>query len=96
MTDLEQSKYQVRNDFLHSQFEETCLRLHNQNCEWRISIYGRKLDEWDKLAKWIIDNKLFSHNVRWLVQIPRLYDLFKQNGLVKNFEDVIRSEFSHT
>ena len=29
------------------------------------------MDEWDKLASWIVDNKLFSHNVRWLIQIPR-------------------------
>ncbi|THH16717.1 hypothetical protein EW146_g3968 [Bondarzewia mesenterica] len=61
-----------------------------QNCEWRISIYGRKEDEWDKLAKWIVDNKLFSHNVRWLIQIPRLYDVYKQNGSVDTFEDIVR------
>ncbi|THH11141.1 hypothetical protein EW145_g843 [Phellinidium pouzarii] len=64
-----------------------------QNCEWRISVYGRNVYEWDKLAKWVINHKLFSHNVRWLVQIPRLYDLFKQNGSVKNFEDIIRNVF---
>ncbi|KAH8114498.1 AMP deaminase [Phellopilus nigrolimitatus] len=64
-----------------------------QNCEWRISIYGRNVNEWDKLAKWVIKHKLYSHNVRWLVQIPRLYDLFKQNGSVQNFEDVIRNIF---
>ncbi|KAL5501480.1 AMD1 [Sanghuangporus vaninii] len=64
-----------------------------QNGEWRISIYGRNIQEWDKLAKWVIRNKLFSHNVRWLVQIPRLYDTFKQNGSVQNFENVIRNVF---
>lgn len=65
-----------------------------QYCEWRISIYGRSVTEWDKLAKWIVNNKLFSNNVRWLIQIPRLYDLYKMNGSVKNFEEVVRSEFS--
>ncbi|THH20553.1 hypothetical protein EW146_g851 [Bondarzewia mesenterica] len=64
-----------------------------QNCEWRISIYGRKEDEWDKLAKWIVDNKLFSHNVRWLIQIPRLYDVYKQNGSIDTFEDIVRNVF---
>ncbi|KAI5119039.1 hypothetical protein M0805_005905 [Coniferiporia weirii] len=64
-----------------------------QNCEWRISIYGRNVNEWDKLAKWVINNKLYSHNIRWLVQIPRLYGLFRQNGSVKNFEDIIRNVF---
>lgn len=65
----------------------------SQNCEWRISIYGRNVSEWDKLAQWVISNKLFSHNVRWLVQIPRLYEIFMQSGAVKSFEDIIRSEF---
>ncbi|TFY66445.1 hypothetical protein EVG20_g4651 [Dentipellis fragilis] len=64
-----------------------------QNCEWRLSIYGRKADEWDKLAKWIVNNKLFSHNVRWLVQIPRLYDVYKQNDTVETFEDIVRNVF---
>jgi AMP deaminase len=28
-----------------------------QNAELRLSIYGRSIDEWDKLAKWAISNK---------------------------------------
>src|SRR5947199_9596948 len=38
-----------------------------QMAEWRISIYGRKIDEWDKLAAWVVDNTLFSINIRWLI-----------------------------
>ncbi|CUA68768.1 AMP deaminase [Rhizoctonia solani] len=64
-----------------------------QNCEWRISIYGRSPGEWDKLAKWIVHNKLYSHNVRWLVQIPRLYDVYKANGTIGNFADLLRNIF---
>ncbi|KZT31255.1 Adenosine/AMP deaminase [Sistotremastrum suecicum HHB10207 ss-3] len=64
-----------------------------QNCEWRISIYRRSQSEWDKLAKWVVHNKLYSHNVRWMIQIPRLYDVYKQNGSVRNFEDVLRNVF---
>ena len=62
-----------------------------QNVEWRISIYGRSTDEWDKLAKWIVNNKLFSHNVRWLIQVPRLYEVYKANGSVRTFEDIVIS-----
>lgn len=61
--------------------------------EWRISIYGRSLDEWDKLAGWIVDNKLFSHNVRWLIQIPRLYDVYKASGLMDNYEQIVKNIF---
>ncbi|KLU87535.1 AMP deaminase 2 [Magnaporthiopsis poae ATCC 64411] len=64
-----------------------------QMVEWRISIYGRSLDEWDKLAAWVVDHKLFSHNVRWLIQIPRLYDVYKAGGMMDNFEQVIRNLF---
>ncbi|KAF8685444.1 hypothetical protein RHS04_00662 [Rhizoctonia solani] len=65
-----------------------------QNCEWRISIYGRSPAEWDKLAKWIVNNKLYSHNVRWLIQIPRLYDVYKANGTINNFSDLLHNIFT--
>jgi AMP deaminase len=64
-----------------------------QMAEWRISIYARTLDEWDKLAAWVVDNKLFSHNVRWLIQVPRLFDVYKSSGLMENFEQVIKNLF---
>lgn len=43
-----------------------------QNAELRLSIYGKTMDEWDKLAKWGVTHNVYSPNVRWLVQIPRL------------------------
>ncbi|KAF4551008.1 AMP deaminase-like protein [Elsinoe fawcettii] len=65
-----------------------------QMVEWRISIYGRTLDEWEKLAAWVVDNKLYSPNVRWLIQIPRLYDVYKAAGNVTSFEQVITNIFA--
>lgn len=64
-----------------------------QMCEYRISIYGRSIDEWSKLADWVVDNNLLSHNVRWLIQVPRLYDIYKKTGLVTNFQDIIKNLF---
>lgn len=64
-----------------------------QMAEYRISIYGRSIDEWDKLAAWVIDNKLFSHNVRWLIQVPRLYNIYKKGGMIQNFKDVVDNIF---
>lgn len=43
-----------------------------QNAELRLSIYGRKMDEWDNLAKWAVAHNVYSDNIRWLIQIPRL------------------------
>lgn len=64
-----------------------------QMAEWRLSIYGRSLDEWDKLAAWVVDNKLFSQNVRWLIQVPRLYDVYKDNGQMESFEEIVTNVF---
>jgi len=44
----------------------------HQNAEYRLSVYGRSPDEWDKLAHWAVKHDVYSNNVRWLIQIPRL------------------------
>ncbi|KAG8679674.1 AMP deaminase, partial [Ceratobasidium sp. 395] len=92
MDDLEQSKYQVC--FQPERILRIVIdyRLH-KNCEWRISIYGRSTAEWDKLARWVVKNKLFSHNVRWLIQIPRLYDVYKANATIQNFSQLLANVF---
>jgi AMP deaminase len=64
-----------------------------QMVEWRISIYGRTMDEWDKLAAWVVDNKLFSPNVRWLIQVPRLFDVYKSSNLMDNFQQIVVNLF---
>ena len=43
-----------------------------QMAELRISIYGRSIDEWDKLATWAVTHGVFCDNVRWLIQVPRI------------------------
>ncbi|KAI9909297.1 hypothetical protein PsorP6_014897 [Peronosclerospora sorghi] len=60
-----------------------------QLVEWRVSIYGRKHSEWDKLGRWMYVNKLASPHVRWMVQIPRLYFLYKKLGEVENFQQML-------
>ncbi|XP_018340811.1 PREDICTED: uncharacterized protein LOC108747674 isoform X8 [Trachymyrmex septentrionalis] len=64
-----------------------------QNAELRLSIYGKSPEEWDKLAKWAIQGDVYSDNVRWLIQIPRLYDIFKLNKLMTNFQEIINNIF---
>ncbi|KAI7824759.1 hypothetical protein BC939DRAFT_449169 [Gamsiella multidivaricata] len=64
-----------------------------QMAEYRISIYGRSESEWDKLADWVVNNKLFSLNVRWLIQVPRLYNVYKATKTVESFEQIISNIF---
>ena len=56
-------------------------------------IYSRSLDEWDKLAEWAIKNDVYSDNVRWLIQVPRLFDIYKTNKSVQNFQDMLTNLF---
>ena len=64
-----------------------------QNAELRLSIYGRSPDEWDKLARWAVEHKVYSDNVRWIIQVPRLYDIYKSNRLVGSFEEILDNLF---
>ncbi|XVF08298.1 hypothetical protein REPUB_Repub06bG0214600 [Reevesia pubescens] len=64
-----------------------------QMAEYRISIYGRKQSEWDQLASWIINNELYSENVVWLIQIPRLYNVYKDMGIVTSFQNILDNIF---
>ncbi|XP_062921357.1 AMP deaminase 2-like isoform X2 [Mobula hypostoma] len=64
-----------------------------QNAELRLSIYGRSRDEWDHLAKWAVKHKVYSNNVCWLVQVPRLFDVFHTKKQLNNFQDMLENIF---
>jgi AMP deaminase len=61
--------------------------------EWRISIYGRKRNEWATLARWWHDNHLSCPQVRWLVQVPRIYNIYRKLGLVSSFQQLLDNIF---
>ena len=70
----------LQDNILHGRFlaeltKEVLLDLEAskyQHAEYRISIYGRKPVEWDILAAWYCQNKLYSDNVLWLIQVGLL------------------------
>ena len=64
-----------------------------QHAELRISIYGRKAMEWDILASWVVSNDVYSDNNVWLIQIPRLYNVYKETGVIDNFQTMIDNIF---
>ncbi|KAK6252641.1 hypothetical protein QUC31_014361 [Theobroma cacao] len=64
-----------------------------QMAEYRVSIYGRKQSEWDQLASWFINNEIYSENAVWLIQLPRLYNVYKQMGIVKSFQNILDNVF---
>eukprot|EP00168_Porphyra_purpurea_P013910 TRINITY_DN391_c0_g1_i5.p1 TRINITY_DN391_c0_g1~~TRINITY_DN391_c0_g1_i5.p1 ORF type:complete len:515 (-),score=110.26 TRINITY_DN391_c0_g1_i5:660-2204(-) len=65
-----------------------------QNSEPRLSIYGRSADEWAKLAAWAVNHKIYSDNVRWLIQVPRLYSVYRKLGTVESFQTLLDNIFT--
>jgi len=63
------------------------------NLELRLSVYGRSLNEWDKLASWAVSNNVHSEHNRWLIQVPRLYDIYRVHNSVDCFQDIIKCLF---
>jgi len=63
------------------------------NLELRLSIYGRSLNEWDSLASWAVSNDVYSDHNRWLIQVPRLYDIYRTHNNVSCFQDIIKCLF---
>ena len=64
-----------------------------QNLELRLSVYGRSAGEWDQLAQWAITNDVYSDNNVWLIQVPRLYDIYRSNNSVKSFQEILQNLF---
>nr|XP_020463438.1 AMP deaminase 2-like isoform X1 [Monopterus albus] len=64
-----------------------------QNSELRLSIYGRSRDEWDKLAQWAVKHQVYSDNVRWLIQVPRLFDVYRTKRQLANFQEMLENIF---
>ncbi|XP_010879492.1 AMP deaminase 3 isoform X1 [Esox lucius] len=64
-----------------------------QHAEPRLSIYGRSADEWASLSKWFIQQKVHSTNMQWIIQVPRIYDIFKSKKLIHNFAKMLENIF---
>jgi len=65
-----------------------------QLAEYRLSIYGRSKSEWTKLAAWVVNNRLVNKEVRWMIQVPRLYEVYKAGGQISCFQDMLENIFS--
>ncbi|XP_066495925.1 AMP deaminase 3 isoform X1 [Tiliqua scincoides] len=64
-----------------------------QYTEPRLSIYGRSPDEWQNLAKWFIRHKVYSPHMRWIIQVPRIYDIFRSKNILPSFGKMLENIF---
>ena len=64
--------------------------------EYRISVYACKPTDWHKTSTWICENNLEAYgNNKWLVQLPRIYRVFKKIGRVECFQDTLDNFFRY-
>lgn len=78
LSDYEKSKYQ---------FGEIGINFN------LLDTYREGQGKWESLADWIIDNKLVSYNVKWIIRIPRNYSILKEQGQVSSFQDFLNQIF---
>ncbi|XP_071395187.1 AMP deaminase 1 isoform X1 [Centroberyx affinis] len=64
-----------------------------QYAEPRLSIYGCKPDEWNKLSGWFVKHRVYSPNLKWMIQIPRIYDIFRGRNFVPHFGKMLENIF---
>eukprot|EP00455_Lapot_gusevi_P012468 TRINITY_DN1592_c0_g2_i1.p1 TRINITY_DN1592_c0_g2~~TRINITY_DN1592_c0_g2_i1.p1 ORF type:complete len:649 (+),score=201.73 TRINITY_DN1592_c0_g2_i1:111-2057(+) len=66
---------------------------HNVLVEPRLSIYGRTKVEWDDLADWFTMHGMHSENVAYMIQVPRIYSVFRRSDSVKSFGEMLDNIF---
>ncbi|KAG7332672.1 hypothetical protein KOW79_004506 [Hemibagrus wyckioides] len=64
-----------------------------QYAEPRLSIYGCNPNEWIKLSSWFNKNRVFSLNLKWMIQVPRIYDIFRARNFVPHFGKMLENIF---
>ncbi|KAI5181348.1 AMP deaminase [Nematocida sp. AWRm80] len=62
-------------------------------CEWGISVYGKKKNELEILCNWIDTHNIKSSHLRWYIQVPRLYALFKGYRNIGSFSELLDNLF---
>nr|KAF6304592.1 adenosine monophosphate deaminase 1 [Pipistrellus kuhlii] len=64
-----------------------------QHAEPRLSIYGRSPEEWDKLSTWFVRNRIHCPNMTWMIQVPRIYDVFRSKNFLPHFGKMLENIF---
>ncbi|XP_053249535.1 AMP deaminase 1 isoform X1 [Podarcis raffonei] len=64
-----------------------------QYAEPRLSIYGRSPEEWPKLASWFNAHRVYSPNMKWMIQVPRIYDVFRSKNFLPHFGKMLENIF---
>eukprot|EP01062_Namystynia_karyoxenos_P040373 TRINITY_DN2944_c0_g2_i1.p1 TRINITY_DN2944_c0_g2~~TRINITY_DN2944_c0_g2_i1.p1 ORF type:complete len:1954 (+),score=558.59 TRINITY_DN2944_c0_g2_i1:111-5864(+) len=61
--------------------------------EMRLSIYGRRRSEWNALARWSSTFGMIHRQNKWMIQIPRIYNVWHKIGAVRSFGEMLLNIF---
>ena len=61
--------------------------------ENRLSIYGRDIREWDMLANWFSTHGMGNKHNKWLIQIPRVYSVWRGINAVNSYAHYLENIF---
>ncbi|XP_012671133.2 AMP deaminase 1 isoform X2 [Clupea harengus] len=64
-----------------------------QYAEPRLSIYGCNANEWTKLSGWFNKHRVHSSHLKWMIQVPRIYDIFRAKNFVPHFGKTLENIF---
>ncbi|GET86948.1 adenosine monophosphate deaminase, putative [Leishmania tarentolae] len=61
--------------------------------ENRLSIYGRRKDEWDRLSRWFVLHGVSHRTNSWMIQVPRLFHTYQRSGQLHSFQEMLTNIF---
>ncbi|KAH9601692.1 Adenosine/AMP deaminase domain [Trypanosoma melophagium] len=61
--------------------------------ENRVSIYGINIKEWDNLALWFSTHGMSSKHNKWIIQVPRVYKVFRAQNIIGSFGQYLQNIF---
>ncbi|OAF68023.1 hypothetical protein A3Q56_04241, partial [Intoshia linei] len=84
----------INGEYFAELIKEVALDLDEnkyQMQELRISIYGRHYEEFENLANWFVNFNMKHDCICWLIQLPRLYDIYKENDSMPSFHHLLKN-----
>lgn len=86
----------IGGEYLAEITKEVIHQLESQKyqlAEYRLTVQGVDPKRWSIIANWICKHNICSCNVRWIIQIPRIYATLYASGSLTSFHDMLCNIF---
>nr|CCC92959.1 putative AMP deaminase [Trypanosoma congolense IL3000] len=79
-------------ELIHDVFAQYSRDRHTY-AENRVSIYGINVKEWNSLALWFSTHGMSSKHNKWIIQVPRVYKVFRSQNIIGSFGQYLENIF---